>query len=107
MKPEEIAALKALADAAMPEPWRYATRASPAPHIVSVHALRAEHMGEPVCELFPGKELTAAFIAASREGVPALIKHLERARELLKMHQNYSPEAWRATDAYLREAAER
>ena len=50
---------------------------------------------------------TGDYIEAACRAVPALIKHLERARELLEMHQNYSPEAWRATDAYLREAGER
>ncbi|KKM80259.1 hypothetical protein LCGC14_1341640 [marine sediment metagenome] len=80
MKVLDLPAIKKLCEAAMPGPWLSATRASPEPHIVSVAALRADNMGEPVCELWSGKEATGDFIAQARTLVPQLVEELEEAQ---------------------------
>ena len=79
----DLPAILKQAEAAMSGPWLSATRASPEPHIVSVAALRADDMGEPVCELRPGKEATGEFIAAARTNVPLLVAALAEAQEKL------------------------
>ena len=99
MKPEEIAAIKALADAATPEPWR-----------VTIEAYGDEwwfggtdegqaiiKMGDEdevaVMGLFrsepnPRREASAAFIAAARAAVPRLIKHIEELETIIARLSN-------------------
>jgi hypothetical protein len=70
MKPEEIAAIKALADAATEGPWLTPKEAG-GPYNVEV----IDHEG---CLVWPwGREEDMVFAYAAREAVPALLKHIE------------------------------
>ena len=105
MKPEEIAAIKALADAATEGPWEMAGAKndilSPDLDIIACFCDRQDDEG------IGQADADVAFIAASREAVPALIADLERAWELLKRWRGFMRCANKApsdaTDAYLRE----
>ena len=75
MKPEEIAAIKALADAATEGPWEMAGAKndilSPDLDIIACFCDRQDDEG------IGQADADVAFIAAAREAVPCLIKHIE------------------------------
>ena len=131
---DELERLKILADAATEGPWEYVEtdtyvkdgmewggddviRQTKEDGIVVLNAFGGEGAGGGWGAI-DIEASDAAFIAAAREAVPALIADLERARDLLVMHQSsrdlsevISGPSWRADlemeiDAYLHEAGE-
>jgi len=93
MKPEEIAAIKALAEAATAGPWtshhRASDRTSDDDECAGGLGLQVDGPPEAWGKGQFHLAADAAFIAAAREAVPALIADLERARELLRVGQGY------------------
>ena len=74
MKPEEIAALKALADAATAGPWQSCSSKG-------LYFVGSEY--GPICSVGSYDERNTDFIAAAREAVPALIKHIEEQETII------------------------
>lgn len=94
MTPEEIERLKALAEKATPGPWTERSfdecqRCIVAPLDGKRRPLLAIVSIGPG-SLDPTGTSNPAFIAATREAVPALIAELERARELLDLAHEYT-----------------
>ena len=91
MTQQELAALKALAEAATPGPWWIEGYAS----MFGVFANNTDEQPETICDLPDDSRYSqnnAAFIAATRAAVPALIAEAERLQV-----------AWSAEhDAYIR-----
>ena len=120
---KELAELTALAEAAIDGPWRLTVEAygdewwfggdDEGQAIIKMgdtddSAVMGLFRSEPDSS---GREATAAFIAASREAVPRLIKQVERLENLLEQireHEDGEPGCdWTVftIDAYLNEAA--
>ena len=96
MTREELAAIKALADAATPGPWSYTTVKpyATAPASESVAYVSPEMMfGDSVGGGYVDRVADAAFIAAARTAVPALLAEVERLRALVReflVHEDLS-----------------
>lgn len=81
MTPDELARLKALADAATPGPWRVVP---PCPHPIDESGDCGCFRGGDVVAL-PGEPAADAdFTAAARTAVPALIAEVARLRAVLR-----------------------
>jgi hypothetical protein len=80
--PEKLAAIKALAEAATPGPWRASINEPPAGGHYPVTAENGDDIADCLISN-PLARQNAALIAYARDDVPALVNEVERARRLL------------------------